>query len=182
MATEQQKFKSVPELKEFLRERGIQTSLYRKEQLIQLAVAASEINLEAESDSFDDKRDSDQLRRTVVIGGYSNVVLPDVGSITGWQSDLSSIPNIEMGDIMVYLMTTCGWGAGRLKSYKEDNSYKLFQNRHIDNVRIGNIEHNYIYVRCTCVPETRQSEKPYETWILLNRNGTIKSGGCTCVA
>ena len=30
----QPKFKSVPELKEFLRERGIQTSLYRKEQLI----------------------------------------------------------------------------------------------------------------------------------------------------
>jgi hypothetical protein len=46
MATEQPKFKSVPELKEFLRERGIKTSLYRKEQLIKLAEAASEINLE----------------------------------------------------------------------------------------------------------------------------------------
>jgi len=39
MATEQPKFKSVPERKEFLRERGIQTSLYRKEQLIKLAEA-----------------------------------------------------------------------------------------------------------------------------------------------
>ena len=39
MATEQPKFKSVPVLKEFLRERGIQTSLYRKEQLIKLAEA-----------------------------------------------------------------------------------------------------------------------------------------------
>jgi hypothetical protein len=39
MATEQPKFMSVSELKEFLRERGIQTSLFSKEQLIKLAVA-----------------------------------------------------------------------------------------------------------------------------------------------
>ena len=84
-----------------------------------------------------------------------NVVLPDVGSITGYQRDLSSIPNIEMGDIMVYLMTTCEWGTGRLKSYKEDNSYKLFQNRHIENVRIGDIEHNYFYVRLYPLDKTK---------------------------
>ena len=128
MATEQPKFKSVPELKEFLRERGIQTSLYRKEQLIKLAEAASEINLEAQSDSFEEKREYDQLRRTVVIDESSNVVLPDVGSITGWQRELSSIPNIEMGDIMVYLMTTCEWGTGRLKSYKGVNYMEIRNN------------------------------------------------------
>ena len=103
MAREQPKFKSVPELKEFQRERGIQTSLYRKEQLIKLAEAAYEINLEAESDSFEDKRDYDQLRRTVVIGESSNVVLPDVGSITGWQRDFL-LSDVHPGTTHQYLL------------------------------------------------------------------------------
>ena len=53
-----------------------------------------------------------------------NVVLPDVGSITGYQRDLSSIPNIEMGDIMVYLMNGEPADLNRTKKTTLTNSFK----------------------------------------------------------
>ncbi|KAJ8310318.1 hypothetical protein KUTeg_012183 [Tegillarca granosa] len=83
---------------------------------------------------------------------------------------------------MVYLTTSCDWDANRLKSFKTDNSYKLFEANHIDNVRLGMLEHGYRYVKASCVPETRQSDVPYCSWLLYTSMGYIQTGGCTCVA
>ncbi|XP_062581899.1 uncharacterized protein LOC134243679 [Saccostrea cucullata] len=35
---------------------------------------------------------------------------------------------------------------------------------------------------CNTMPETLQSEYPYRTWLLVNADGYIISGGCSCVA
>ncbi|KAK3092354.1 hypothetical protein FSP39_001790 [Pinctada imbricata] len=32
------------------------------------------------------------------------------------------------------------------------------------------------------VPETRQHATPYQTWLLVGKDGNIHSGGCACVA
>jgi hypothetical protein len=185
MAAERHHLKTVPQLKEFLKERGIQTSIYRKENLIRLAEAATEMKIQPEERSLQSKRGLDLQRRTVEVGTDESsvtVVLPDVNRLASWKCELKNLPKIEMGDIMVYLMTKCGWGTNRLKSYKDDNSFKLYQTNHIDKVVIAPVAHDYMYVKSACVPETRQLEKPYETWILVKKDGSVKSGGCTCVA
>ena len=182
MADEHRDSRTVAELKEYLTERGIQTSIYNRERLVVLASAAADIGLEPESDPLDVKREHDHERRTIVLSTGETTLLPDVKDITDWQCDLAYIPNIEMGDIMVYLMTSCGWIKSRLSSYKNDNSYKLFENKHVDNVMLKTFENDYTYVMSTCLPETRQNEKPYQTWLLLSKDGSVKSGGCTCVA
>ena len=182
MADEYRDSRAVAELKEYLTERGIQTSIYNRDRLVVLARAAADIGLEPESDPLDVKREHDHERRTIVLSTGETTLLPDVKDITDWQCDLAYIPNIEMGDIMVYLMTSCGWIKSRLSSYKNDNSYKLFENKHVDNVMLKTFENDYTYVMSTCLPETRQNEKPYQTWVLLSKDGSVKSGGCTCVA
>ena len=48
MAADNHRHKLVPKLKSFLSERGVNTSLYRKDSLVKLCEAASEINLEPE--------------------------------------------------------------------------------------------------------------------------------------
>ncbi|XP_062620989.1 uncharacterized protein LOC134282605 [Saccostrea cucullata] len=181
MAAESHRNKSVAELKAFLSDRGINTSLYRKDALIRIAEAASALNLEPETENYGNYQTERANRRSVIVQGTS-VTLPDICSVSDWQQDLSLLPNIETGDIMVYLMTKCSWTESRLKAYKNDNGYKLFQHRHIDNVVVKFLSYNHFYIKCTCVPETRQSEKPYTTWILMDNDGTVKSGGCTCVA
>ena len=81
-------------------------------------------------------------------------------------------------------MNKCGWSSDRLTSYKIDNGYRLHLAHHIDNVQVSHGLHpEFMYLKCTCVPETRQSAQPYIPWILLRcTSGEIISGGCTCVA
>lgn len=74
------------------------------------------------------------------------------------------------------------WSEERLGAYKDDNGFRLFLSKHIDMVEIHDIvDTDYVYILATCVPETRQSENPYCTWILVEKNGQVKSGGCSCV-
>ncbi|KAK3083943.1 hypothetical protein FSP39_005730 [Pinctada imbricata] len=84
---------------------------------------------------------------------------------------------------MVYLYKECGWADERLKNYKNDKGYKLFTANHISDVEMCIIKETpYVYLKAACIPETRQNEHPYMTWILLHTSGRVQTSGCTCVA
>ncbi|KAK3093367.1 hypothetical protein FSP39_014612 [Pinctada imbricata] len=44
------------------------------------------------------------------------------------------------------------------------------------------IDHEMVYVRARCVPETRQSSESYKLWVLIEKTGCIHSAECSCVA
>ena len=174
---------NVPELKRYLSDRGISCSLQRKIDLLRLCELANEIDLEILSQE-DDYDVMDRKRRTIVTEKRDEVVLEKVTEIQEWNKDLRSLPDIEYCDILIYLLQYCKWPEQRLKNYKNDNGYRLFQANHIDNVTISPlIRDSYMYVKASCVPETRQSSAPYSAWILIQHGtGEVISGGCTCVA
>ncbi|CAC5403785.1 unnamed protein product [Mytilus coruscus] len=81
------------------------------------------------------------------------------------------------------MLYNCGWSSDKLKSYKRNNGYQLFQANHIGSVQISShFDGNCYYVGGTCIPETRQNDAPYAVWILVRPSGEIVSGGCSCVA
>ncbi|CAG2212861.1 unnamed protein product [Mytilus edulis] len=90
--------------------------------------------------------------------GQSHYVI-DVSEVKDWTVDLRGVPSVETGDIMIYLLSTCQWSDDRLRDYKQDNGYKLYISNHIS-----------------------ESADPYNTWVLMDSTGYLKSGGCTCVA
>ena len=88
-------------------ERGISTGNSRKDHLIRLAEAAANMNVP--SVAPDDYHSMSVSRRTVgdpVTG--NDIVLSDVDKVTGWTPNLTMLPTIEIGDVMVYLLGTCG--------------------------------------------------------------------------
>ena len=97
---------------------------------------------------------------------------------------MSKIPDVESFDVLVYLMQSCGWSSDRLTNYKKDNGYRLHMANHVDDVKAAyGLHPDFMYIKCTCMPETRQSAQPYDTWLLVRTSsGEIISGGCTCVA
>ncbi|KAK3085229.1 hypothetical protein FSP39_000245 [Pinctada imbricata] len=170
----------VPDLSNYLKERGISVSLRRKNEIVRLCELANELQLEVIS-SNNDFQDMDISRRTV-LNGEEKVVVDDISTIIDWATSLSNLPDIDFCDIFLYLMNSCKWDDERLKNYKNDNGHRLFLGRHIDNVQLSGIQQDhYIYIRATCVPETRQSAAPYNVWLLLKDSGEISSGGCSCV-
>ena len=121
-------------------------------------------------------------QRTVRVNGQ-DVTLIDVNKVNKWFKNLRDLPNIEPCDVMIYLMKMCGWEEERLKHYKNDNGYKLHLANLVSNVEMAAIpDIPYTYVKSACIPETRQNEAPYQTWVCLSNSGTVHSGGCTCVA
>ena len=171
--------KNADELRLFLHQRGVSTTNKRKPDLVRLAEAAEHIDLQVIEDNETYEQSSID-RRTVNVDGEWQV-LPDVFSIASdkW---FKHVPNIDFGDIFIYLSLNCQWDNDRIRRHKDDNSYKLFMQNHIDHVKYFKHDNNYVYIKATCVPETRQSESPYTCWILAETNGCVKSGGCTCVA
>lgn len=69
-----------------------------------------------------------------------------------------------------------------MKEYKHDNGFKLNDAYHISGVQLANISTDFSYIKEFCVPETRQSADPYVNWVLVHKDGWIRSGGCTCMA
>ena len=170
----------VTDLATFLRERGISCCLSRKNDLVRLCLLATELELEV-IDSHDDHFDTNTLKRSVIIAGETVVISP-ITSISNWHRSLNDLQEVESCDILIYFMKLCKWNEQRLKSYKNDNGHRLFMANHIDNVTISEkLENHFFYVKATCVPETRQTAKPYDVWVLLRYPGEVISGGCTCV-
>ncbi|KAK3086709.1 hypothetical protein FSP39_022335 [Pinctada imbricata] len=176
---------NVPKLEPFLQERGVTCSFYNKEHLVKLCYLAKELNLEIIEQNIDRESELSSIsRRTVNVNNDSTetVVLEKVDDISVWSSHLSSLPPLETADALVYLYDYCAWGSSRLKSYKTDNGFQLHLANHIGNVQISQQQNGaFMYVKSTCVPETRQNDKPYKVWILLKNSGEVVSGGCTCV-
>lgn len=106
-----------------------------------------------------------------------NILSYRLNHLTG----VEQMPDIYTADVFVYLINI-GWDQHRLHSYRTDKGYLLYQNSHIDSVRVFPIDSDYTYIRCSTTPETRQSEDPYMTWLLVKSDGRILSGGCSCVA
>lgn len=183
MADEEHRNKTVRELKDFLRQRDINTSIHRKPTLIRLCEAASAMSMEPEEE--EDVNTDRVERRTIEVDGKP-VILEDILSISTskWEKNLTDIPNIENGDVMIYLLTVCKWSKERLKNYKADRGYQLFKtdSHHIDNVLITKMPHQHYYVKSTCVPQDSQGDKPYMAWLLMDDTANIKSGGCNCPA
>ena len=80
-----------------------------------------------------------------------------------WSSDIKLLPNIEKGDILIYLLKKYDWNDDRLKLYKKDNGYALFCAGHVSDVKLSLIPgiQSFYYILATCVPEIRRSAEPY---------------------
>ena len=167
--------KLAPELKLYLSDRGIKTSGYRKAELLSLAKEAKEQRISPKSS--DDYVVSSKRRRTV-----GDILLPHPSSLSCWTDDLSKIPVIESFDVQFYLKETCLWTNDRLKSYKNDSSYRLHTNGHIKDVKLCTPHPTLRYVRAKCIPEERQSADPYDIWVIVNEKGAVHAAECTCVA
>ncbi|CAC5382540.1 unnamed protein product [Mytilus coruscus] len=129
------KNKNVPEIKQFLKNRGVKTTGYKKKnKLVELAEEADLQKIPPfEPDNY---IFANKIRRTV-----DGVVLPHPRTVIDWSEDLNAIPIIEAFDVNHYLKNICNSTNERLKGYKNDNSYRLHSNGHIvDRIIFENTE------------------------------------------
>ena len=94
--------KTVPELRQFLSQRGISCYEYRKLKLVRLAEVAFELNLDVITPE-DDYKDVLTKRRTIKNHDGSFSVAPDLDKVN-WSTDLKNLPFTEMADLLIYFI------------------------------------------------------------------------------
>ncbi len=98
----------------------------------------------------------------------------------GCMHDLRGLPSLVIGDVFVYLTTNCDWTRERLKKFKQDDGFRMYLDKYVEDMEVAKMNDvlNYMYVMAKVKPEQRQTTDRYQTWILCNRHGEVKSAGC----
>lgn len=122
---------SLPQLKPFLSERAVKTTVYKKNELLDIAREAKLQSIPTKTDHYVDEVSCQTLRRTVEGKIYPH----PMRSNFIWKDDLSCLPNIESYDI----------------------HYRLYihNNGHISQVEMVALDDKFRYVRAKCTPEER---------------------------
>ena len=99
-----------------------------------------------------------------------------------WLEDLSQWPELEFGDIYSYLIDTkATYTKEKLRAYKSLDAYNYFFNGHVRTVyHLSRSSHDILKAKVN--PSQRSADKNHEAWILVEHNGTVITGHCTCMA
>ena len=96
--------KKVPELKKYLRARGISVSNKKKEELLELTEKAHELGLEL-TDNGESISDVVNAKLVTKDGTISNPFNP----YSDWSTDFSDAPNFAWGDLYCHLINKKGY-------------------------------------------------------------------------
>lgn len=168
------------ELRKFLQKRGVPASGYTKSKLLHMVKKAQQSPGILEEVQQDDREEAGRKRRTIKISGLEEE-FPHPETVTGWKTDLSCIPNITNAHCFLYLVMKHSWSENRVKEIEKDRGYQLYLENHIQNVLVKNMLHDTVFIRGTCIRQTKQSENPYSVWLLVSSSGDIYTAGCHCI-
>ncbi|XP_065671920.1 uncharacterized protein LOC136089769 [Hydra vulgaris] len=112
---------------------------------------------------------------------YASVQLPHPNEIGNWvihkEIVIKLLPTTTYSDIETYAFDTHS-----SKALKE--GHFLYSSDHITSVSFNNLSDavKFCYLKGTIVPQTRINNEEYESWVCLNKNGSILSAECKCIA
>ncbi len=169
----------VEQLKDVLKQRGVPSSNKLKAELLDLSEKAVKVYKPIEPCDHDY---SERKRRQVTTQDGQEVDL--YNRKVKWTIDLKDLPHITLSNIFRYLVGHCGWTSERLCSYTNDDGYKMFLSGHVVKCEIGTISRHkeHVYIQGSVIPEERQRDDRYDTWVLLSTRSFIVSAGCQCTA
>lgn len=177
------KFK-VDELKNYLRERGIQLSdggkAKRKVELLDLCEKASAMKQRKLDDSAEDKNKLLQEKLQTSEGK-----LPDPKTLNGWTNNFSNIPEFTFGDLYNYLVGKEDYSSESLRSFKSLLGFRLFRDGHVMDLKYCPVEGGsfcffQFKVKPTERAKTEDGNSTYNGFIILKSSGEVHTGYCPC--
>ncbi len=173
---------SVPQLQAILRRKGIPCVGKRKADLLVLCKQAEEAGV---PDLEADDHQISEVKRRCVAGGADGGTISLYGREVEWTENMNGMPVVKDGNVFAYLFGQCQWSCERMDSFTQDDGYLMHKDSHCVTLKLGRIKDHtqHCYVEGGVIPEQRQGDKPYNTWLLLEqKTGKVNSAGCQCVA
>ena len=177
---------TVKTLKNFVGQRGIPTTGYKKTELIQLAKAAEETNLPVDPDFANDSLKACLEERLTLPAGKQ---IPDPFQMTHLSKDMSSLPRFGLLDIFNHLIASkAEYDKEMLASWRTFDEYKLHQNGHVRDLNrvmvYDNDDTPYHVMTANVIPtqkeKTPEGRPEYRLWFIISPNGSVYSAFCEC--
>ena len=105
--------------------------------------------------------------------------------MSDWVDDPRKWPQIEFGQIFVYLIESKGcFTQEKLKAYKSLDAYNFYQSGWVQTVYWRVCPDGlHCAVKAKVMRSQRTTDSPHEAWLILNKtDGEVKRGHCTCMA
>ena len=182
--------KSVPWLKEYLKERGIQSSGKRKAELLELCVKSEEIKVPkiSEEERVDPAISMKEQLKTTDEGYLTNPLNKENQAFGKWTQNFSNVSDFRFPDLFNYLVgKDPGYNAESLKSYKSLLGYKLYFDGHVEDLRYhppqpSTSSYSYFVfaVKPTERSKTDDGSATYKGFFILKKDGSVHSAYCPC--
>ncbi|XP_065675627.1 uncharacterized protein LOC136091843 [Hydra vulgaris] len=171
----------VEKLKEFLQARSIPLGQNpARAKLLKNVYYASKLKLPVQK-TMQEETEEIKSRSFQKLKLKSGVQLPHPNEIGNWVINkeivIKLLPTTTYSDIETYAFDTHS-----SKALKEGHS--LYSSDHVTSVSFNNLSDavKFCYLKGTIVPQTRINDEEYESWVCLNKNGSILSAECKCIA
>ncbi|XP_012565144.2 uncharacterized protein LOC105849329 [Hydra vulgaris] len=172
---------NVVKLKEFLQARSIPLGENpSKKKLLKNVYYANKLKLPLNK-TVQQETEEIKSRSLQKLKLKSGVQLPHPFEIGYWVLEkevvIKFLPTTDYLDIETYSFLTHS-----SKALKEGHS--LYSSGHVTSVAFNSLSDavNFCYLKGTVVPQTRINDEEYESWVCLNKNGSIFTAECNCVA
>lgn len=181
----------VPELREFLRKRGLKTT-GTKEELTALSFGAEQCSVPLKLTGKEEMiAKADQYKSLLNVNGEQ---LPDPFvdiKESEWldeQTGMKKWPPIFQLQIAEFILTIeQGKDLGKrlLSDYKEGKAYSYFDSKWLGEVLYHDISptHQLCFLKSESRPSQKIRNVPHKIWVCVNKtNGSVESAYCTCFA
>ena len=183
--------KPVPWLKEYLKERGIQSSGKHKVELVELCVKSEEMKvpkISEEEAPVDPAISMKEQLKTTDEGHLANPLNKENQAFCKWSQNFSNVPDFRFPDLFNYLVgKDPGYNAESLKSYKSLLGYKLYFDGHVEDLRYHPPQpktSSYSYFKFAVKPTEKSKaddgSATYKGFFILKKNGSVHSAYCPC--
>ena len=121
-------FKSVRELQNYLRDRGVVYGNSKKHELIDLCELANEVKIQVDPDGLIEDRDEILEGKLSINNNTDKLQNPQllIGS-----PDISSVPCLSIFDIYNYLISTNTYDHSSLREYHKLEGYTMFKDGYV---------------------------------------------------
>ena len=162
----------VDELKNYLRERGIQLrdggKGKRKAELLDLCQKAAAMKQRKLDDSAEDRKKllEDKFQT-------SEGKLPDPKTLSSWTHNFSKIPEFTFGDLYNYLVGKDDYSPENLRSFKSLLGFRLFRDGHVVDLKYCPVEgKSFCFFQFKVKPteraKTEDGQTTYNRFVILN--------------
>ena len=98
-----------------------------------------------------------------------------------WSTDITSWPEVDLGKIFAFILSTKEHGMEFVGQYKIHKAYSYYMSGFVDTIYHSKANSSHV-IMSKVTPSQSIRNEPHEVWIVLDDTGNIKTCLCSCIA